>query len=534
MEASACKSSLLHMSIKRRSARRKIIMDKIQNISKSVQRQGVYPSTAMERAGFNYKGENDTVVCDNCQLEVSEWTLQMEPFKIHAERSPDCPFVLSRLNKCSLQTTNEGNAPKRQKTESNSEQRGQCYRLQEVDKLREARRETFSHWPSHSKLFVERLIAAGFFGCNVGDRVMCLHCLIICHQWKEDEDSPEEVHKIISPECPYVISMLTHPQPLLNTRPSNDTLTNIQPRFDPTVCISPCHPSYDDLEKRVESFRRCSQEISSHAEALAQAGFFYSESSDIVVCFNCNGSLINYNEKVDPLTEHVRCYPLCSYAKITCGEDRHLEILHNNPMNNTRDEIQPTLDASRISRLVAARLDLSWSQYLLDQNFKLSIIRRCWEDQLQLKQDDFPESVNLFIACMILLKQIDHIQGNRNNIITPTDRLQLIREGKQPPRSTTSNIIPSKTNDTAPVKSEKAPTTTPIEPIVVKPVVDKLEKRPPVNKSLVNPCLMCRQEEKQLACIPCGHLVTCTDCSQTIRTCPLCQKEITAYVRIYI
>ncbi|CAF0739253.1 unnamed protein product [Adineta ricciae] len=452
----------------------------------------------MERAGFKYKGENGAVVCDDCQLEISGWTEEMKPFETHAARSPECPFVLSQLNKCSLQSTNEENARKRQKTESNSEQCEQRYRLQEVDKLREARRETFSHWPNHSKLFVERLIAAGFFGCNVGDRVMCLYCLLICHQWKEDEDSPEEVHKIISPECPYVISMLIHPQPLLDS---------IQP---------------------------CSHEISSHAEALAQAGFFYSDSNNIVVCFNCNGSLINFNEKDDPLSEHARRYPLCSYARIACGEDRYREIQQENGMNNTRNEAQPPLDASRISRLVAARLDLPWSQYLLDQNFKLSIIRRCWEDQLQLKQDDFHGNVNLFIACTILLKQIDRIQGNRDNIITPTDRLQLIREGKQPPRSSTSNIVPPKTNETTPVKSEKAPTTTSIEPTVVKPVVDKLEKRSPVKKSLVNPCLMCHQEEKQLACIPCGHLVTCVDCSQTIRTCPTCQKEITAYVRIYI
>ncbi len=37
-------------------------------------------------------------------------------------------------------------------------------------------------------------------------------------------------------------------------------------------------------------------------------------------------------------------------------------------------------------RLVAARLDLPISQRLLHQNFKLSIIKRCWEDQLRLKR----------------------------------------------------------------------------------------------------------------------------------------------------
>jgi hypothetical protein len=43
-------------------------------------------------------------------------------------------------------------------------------------------------------------------------------------------------------------------------------------------------------------------------------------------------------------------------------------------------------DESTLSRLVAARLDLPISQSLLNKNFKLSIIKRCWEDQLRLKR----------------------------------------------------------------------------------------------------------------------------------------------------
>jgi len=43
-------------------------------------------------------------------------------------------------------------------------------------------------------------------------------------------------------------------------------------------------------------------------------------------------------------------------------------------------------DESTLSRLVAARLDLPISQRLLDKKFKLSVIKRCWEDQLRLKR----------------------------------------------------------------------------------------------------------------------------------------------------
>jgi hypothetical protein len=60
-------------------------------------------------------------------------------------------------------------------------------------------------------------------------------------------------------------------------------------------------------------------------------------------------------------------------------------VTNNNPTTNSRQLLIP--DESTLSRLVAARLDLPISQRLLDQNFKLSIIKRCWEDQLRLKRE---------------------------------------------------------------------------------------------------------------------------------------------------
>ena len=49
-----------------------------------------------------------------------------------------------------------------------------------------------------------------------------------------------------------------------------------------------------------------------------------------------------------------------------------------------------------------------------------------------------------------------------------------------------------------------------------------------------NPCVLCLTEEKRLACIPCGHLATCVPCGHSLRSCPICRREIEAFVRIYI
>ena len=51
--------------------------------------------------------------------------------------------------------------------------------------------------------------------------------------------------------------------------------------------------------------------------------------------------------------------------------------------------------------------------------------------------------------------------------------------------------------------------------------------------SPANPCLLCLTEEKRLACIPCGHLAACVPCAHSLRSCPICRREIEAFVRIY-
>jgi hypothetical protein len=107
-------------------------------------------------------------------------------------------------------------------------------------------------------------------------------------------------------------------------------------------------------------------------------------------------------------------------------------------------------DEKLLSRLVAARIDLPISQRLLDQHFKLSVIKRCWEDQLQFKreqtkkifictlvclyiylEDDFISDCDLYIACLILQRQIEHINGNKDNIIIPSIKMKSMRDGEQ-------------------------------------------------------------------------------------------------------
>ncbi|CAM2703323.1 unnamed protein product [Rotaria socialis] len=540
-------------------------------ICNQLKSHGVYSALHMKSCGFQYTGEGDTARCTQCGLKLSEWTLERDPFHIHAERNPHCSFVQLQQSKYKPIQNAEENPAKRRKLEFNIDSFTRLNKSFEINSLKKARRHTFSDCLDETLLLAEQMIRAGFFKCSVGDRVICLYCNLICQKWKVDIDDPVEVHKILSPKCPYVLYVLAEEEhsPTLvanesstanNTNQASTSNNTNRPQSDQTVHASPFNSNYASIPSRQATFTTWKHESSPSVDDLVNAGFYYSDVKNIVQCFYCNGSLQTLGENDNPLIEHIKCFPHCSYAKQLSGDELYNKVQIANsiqrepgksqlstnttsePLNTHRQKLQ-VMDEQLLSRLVAARLDLPISQRLLDRNFKLSIIKRCWEDQLRLKRDDFVNEYDLFIACTILQKQVEHINGNKDNIIVPSIKMQsIIEEGRsdtliqeQPAPSVTemasTNNSVAKANDVIQTASSVA------ESKIVSTTHAQNKPKEIVSEtklSVNNPCILCRKEEKRLACIPCGHLAACVDCSKTIRTCPICRKCIEAFVRVYI
>ncbi|CAF4722030.1 unnamed protein product, partial [Rotaria sp. Silwood2] len=229
----------------------------------------------MSAVGFQYTGNGDTARCKDCGLEVSNWTLDMNPFTIHSKHQLNCSFVRSLVPTSSSDvsastrnaciSTAEENTSQRQKIEPMDFQ-FVSNTLLETDSLQQVRRRTFSHWPHCTVPSSAQMIEAGFFYCNVCDRVICIYCNLICQQWTPYTDDPCELHKTLSPNCIYVRTRLMHPitsSIIIVNEDSTTTTTGIPSSISNNlsslqsnviVFRASCNRAYSAIPKRHASF----------------------------------------------------------------------------------------------------------------------------------------------------------------------------------------------------------------------------------------------------------------------------------------
>jgi hypothetical protein len=339
------------------------------------------------------------------------------------------------------------------------------YPFNESESIRQSRIHSLSHWP-HFTPSCESMASSGWFACNVNDRVICIYCNTICHQWTINDD-PAEVHARLAPQCPFVRSM-----PSIQHLPKiiNDSLDEK---------LEPAHPTMAEISHREATFTKCTWTTNSPSvENLVRAGFFCPGVENTVTCFYCSGSLHKWGPNDNPMIEHARWFPNCTYAKHLCGNNLYEKI----QMSKKRVLPENKITQAELSRIVAARIDLPVVERLRSK-YQMSIIKRCIEDQWRIKNDDFKSDADLNMACLILQKQIDIIKGCKDKIIIPS------------------------INQQSEISTEPS-------------------------KHSLGECLICLTEEKQLACMPCGHLCACVPCGYALRKCPVCREKIQCFMRI--
>ncbi|CAF1340798.1 unnamed protein product [Rotaria sordida] len=127
-------------------------------------------------------------------------------------------------------------------------------------------------------------------------------------------------------------------------------------------------------------------------------------------------------------------------------------------------------------------------------------------DDLVKADDDFVSDCDLFIVCIILQKQIEHIGGNKNNIIIPSVKMKLIRDRQH----SDSLVQKEHVSPSFPITSTQA--SSKMESMDVETANQHSKIDEPISDtqlSLNHPCV---------------------SCYQTFRTCPKCRRGIEAFV----
>ena len=77
------------------------------------------------------------------------------------------------------------------------------YQISETMKYEGSRFASFASFPDIQGLYVTKLASAGFYYSGIGDEVTCYSCGLKYRNWSR-KDSPMEIHKQLSPNCPFV------------------------------------------------------------------------------------------------------------------------------------------------------------------------------------------------------------------------------------------------------------------------------------------------------------------------------------------
>lgn len=243
-------------------------------------------ASRIAKAGFYFTGENLTVECFSCHVQISDWNYGDQVMTRHKLLSPQCAFVLNPAtseNVPILSTPTSPESPSRNEDLTNLQ----------------VRLDTFETWQFSDVVSPQVLAESGFYYLKQRDLTKCVFCQGIVGAWQA-EDIPDVEHHKHFPRCTFVQTKII---PRIIKKNNNK-------RYG--------EPGSDAL--KVEQFRQITFENWPKSEIvepqdLVRAGFYYTGESDITKCAFCSGEAMNWTEGDDPDYEHKRLFPNCSFVQ---------------------------------------------------------------------------------------------------------------------------------------------------------------------------------------------------------------------------
>jgi hypothetical protein len=172
----------------------------------------------------------------------------------------------------------------------------------------------------------EAMADAGFFNNRTNGIIKCFFCNVIIEDWDLNAN-PIEDHAGISPECQFLRELVSVEyiesviEKLKNRRMrSNNCSINIL-----FISNKAYTPEFAQYEARLKTFQDWCGSFFHTRERMAEAGYFYNCTNDIVKCFFCNVILDKWDYIHSPINDHVHFSPDCPFIRqLVSVEHRYL------------------------------------------------------------------------------------------------------------------------------------------------------------------------------------------------------------------
>lgn len=221
----------------------------------------------------------------------------------------------------------------------------------------EIRFKTFENrWP-HDFLDARILAKTGFYFLGPADQVKCYFCKVEIGHW-DPEDNEVAEHSRWSPNCPLLKRRETTNVPCepvseldellppmsydvcgpcgIDIRPGSyaeSSFSTTPPSSTATTSTAPIvesetqtlrHPDYPEFaieSARLRSYEDWPKTLKQKPKQLSDAGFFYTQKGDRVICFSCGGGLRDWDENDEPWEQHALWFSKCEYLQLVKGQE---------------------------------------------------------------------------------------------------------------------------------------------------------------------------------------------------------------------
>uniref|UniRef100_A0A9I3VTV8 RING-type domain-containing protein n=1 Tax=Biomphalaria glabrata TaxID=6526 RepID=A0A9I3VTV8_BIOGL len=225
---------------------------------------------------------------------------------------------------------------------------------------------------------------------------------------------------------------------------------------------------------------------------LVNAGFYYSGNGDCARCFYCGGGLKNWEDEDDVLVEHARWFSKCAYIRSKMGQ-AFVDAVK--VVNESHDVITFKMVTDQMGgQACSGQLDPRDNPLIRDPAVKTMV-------DLGYKEFDALEIAQLL--------------KDREMTLTADLLIETLTQEGKVAQTNFSNFDQETTFEE---DLEKV----------------RLIKETNLHLRQQTVCKMCLDNEVSVVFLPCGHLVSCSECSSAVSKCPMCRADVKGIVRAFL